>query len=156
MSVNGGNSDTFWIWTFLIFGVALILFAAIYGASSPVHSEEPIFKKHRTIVKISDIHVVDGDTIKVGTVNFRLMGFDTPETFQAKCTEEFKLGKSAQTYMHKVLTEAKTIELDIKGKDKYNRSLAILYVDGVDVATIMVENKLAVPYNGKTKRQSWC
>jgi endonuclease YncB( thermonuclease family) len=37
--------------------------------------------------------VVDGDTIKSPAgVTYRLMGFDSPETFRAKCADEFALG----------------------------------------------------------------
>jgi endonuclease YncB( thermonuclease family) len=40
--------------------------------------------------------VIDGDTIRAPYgVKYRLLGFDAPETFQAKCDVELELGKRA-------------------------------------------------------------
>jgi hypothetical protein len=37
---------------------------------------------------LSDIYVVDGDTIRVAGETFRLVGFDAPETYRARCPSE--------------------------------------------------------------------
>lgn len=109
-------------------------------------------------VKVSskDITIVDGDTIKVLGSNHRLMGFDTPEISKAKCAQEIAKGVEALHKLYALIVNAKTLELDMRGKDKYNRTLSILYVDSVDVAVIMIKGGYAAAYNGKTKRQSWC
>jgi endonuclease YncB( thermonuclease family) len=105
------------------------------------------------------IRVVDGDTIKMqcptsfGAV--RLLGYDTPETFQPKCTEEKELGEQATRVLRNVLSSARQIEPHVKGIDKYNRHLVKLVVDGQPLAKIMIDKGLAVPYSGG-KRIDWC
>jgi len=74
-------------------------------------------------------NVVDGDTIDVvGVGRVRLVGIDTPEIRQTGYEEATNYVKS------KCL--GKTVYLDIdnaKPKDKYGRTLAIVYVDGINV-----------------------
>lgn len=105
-------------------------------------------------------NVVDGDTVKVtcpsgaaGTL--RLMGFDTPETYRAGCPAELERGKEATRFLAKRIKAAKEITFDANGTDKYRRILAVMYLDGVDVADIMVEADMAVRYHGE-KRIDWC
>jgi micrococcal nuclease len=82
--------------------------------------------------------VVDGDTIKSPAgVRYRLVGFDCPETFRAKCDEELALGLAASRL------------------DKYGRTLATLTVNGRDVGEVLISEGLARAYKGR-KRESWC
>jgi hypothetical protein len=46
-------------------------------------------------IEPGQIEVVDGDTIRVGSETFRLVGFDAPETYRAKCPSERELGNRA-------------------------------------------------------------
>jgi endonuclease YncB( thermonuclease family) len=77
--------------------------------------------------------VVDGDTIvvqSVGTV--RLIGVDTPETVDPRQPVR-ALGKEASDFTRR-LAEGKVarLEYDVERKDKYNRTLAYVYLpDGV-------------------------
>ena len=41
------------------------------------------------------IEVLDGDTIRVAGETFRLVGFDAPETYRARCPSEHELGNRA-------------------------------------------------------------
>jgi endonuclease YncB( thermonuclease family) len=41
------------------------------------------------------IRVVDGDTIRTKDFVYRLVGFDAPETYDAKCSQERALGERA-------------------------------------------------------------
>jgi endonuclease YncB( thermonuclease family) len=43
----------------------------------------------------AEIQVVDGDTIRVAGETFRLVGFDAPETYRARCPSERDLGNRA-------------------------------------------------------------
>ncbi len=103
--------------------------------------------------------VVDGDTIKVACSesqgNVRLVGFDTPETYQPRCDAEKRLGQQAKGALEKLLRTAHQIDLKRTGIDKYGRVLARVYVDGVDIAKPMIAQGLAVPYDGG-KRMNWC
>ena len=100
--------------------------------------------------------VIDGDTIRAPYgVKYRLMGFDAPETFQAKCDAELMLGKRAAERLKELLAsgEARIIE---SGKiDRYGRTLAHLTVNGRDVGGVLVGEGLARRYDGRTKRESW-
>lgn len=127
----------------LMFGAALLL-----ATLSCVGSEQ--------FVLASDIHVVDGDTIKYRNNRYRLKGFDTPETYQYECNYEKHLGETATHKLRQLLNEAEVIILHNTGaRDKYNHSLAQLFVDGQNVGSILINNGFARPYYGG-KRLSWC
>lgn len=105
------------------------------------------------------IRVVDGDTVKAicngREENLRLLGFDTPETFRSRCREEYELGKIATNHLRALLQDANDVTPITGRPDKYRRLLTRLYIDGRDVAEIMIEAGLAVPYHGE-KRINWC
>jgi micrococcal nuclease len=73
--------------------------------------------------------VVDGDTIDVeGVGRVRFVGVNTPERGQTGY-------QTAKDYVTRMCL-GKTVGLDIdnaKNKDKYDRTLAVVYVDGVNV-----------------------
>ena len=101
-------------------------------------------------------YFTDGDTIKYLSVTYRLMGFDAPETFRAKCDKELKLGLEAKEHLIKLTRAAKEAKLLVHGRDKYARSLAMLLLDGVDVSTTMITAGYAVEYHGRGQRKDWC
>lgn len=102
------------------------------------------------------IVVIDGDTIDVAGKRWRLMGFDTPETYYARCAAEMERGKSAQLRLIVMIAEAKRIELEPSGRnDRYRRGLGVLRIDGVDVAETMINDGHARPYHGQ-RREGWC
>lgn len=74
-------------------------------------------------------HVVDGDTIDVENVGrVRLVGVNTPERGDAGYENATKYVKS--------MCLGKIVSLDVdndKNKDKYGRTLAVVYVDGVNL-----------------------
>jgi len=74
-------------------------------------------------------NVIDGDTIDVGGVGrVRLVGIDAPERGQP--------GYEKATNYVKSKCLGKTVYLDIdnaRPKDKYGRTLAIVYVDGINI-----------------------
>lgn len=103
------------------------------------------------------IVVVDGDTIKVDGVSWRLKGFDTPETYFAKCQSEYQAGILAKQELEALIRHGKKVETVTDGReDRYHRVLGRLMIDGRDVAEIMIERGLARRYNGRTKRLGWC
>jgi len=107
--------------------------------------------------------IVDGDTVKI-TCNTRgnptagsarLVGFDTPETYRPGCPQERRKGEQAKVYLEKRLRAAQIIAPTSLGKDRYDRALVKLELDGEDMATIMVDAGLAVRYDGG-RRIDWC
>ncbi|MDO5759376.1 MAG: hypothetical protein Q4P24_18470 [Rhodobacterales bacterium] len=62
-------------------------------------------------VQGSKIYVVDGDTIKIGGESVRLVGFDTPETYRAKCEYELQLGNMATARLRELISGVKQVDL---------------------------------------------
>ena len=87
---------------------------------------------------------------------WRLMGFDTPETFQAKCEHEYRIGTIARHMLQQYIDAGKDVRIEDSGRiDKYKRRLGTLIIDGKDVAEIMTSESIARPYHGG-KREGWC
>jgi micrococcal nuclease len=99
---------------------------------------------------------IDGDTIKSPAgVKYRLLGFDAPETYLAKCIEELDLGTAAKRRLQELIDTGKARLIESGKTDKYRRSLATLTINGKDVAAILIAEGLARPYAGG-KREGWC
>ncbi|MEK7539635.1 MAG: thermonuclease family protein [Patescibacteria group bacterium] len=85
--------------------------------------------------------VVDGDTIILSNGAYvRYIGIDTPEIFpHVECYAQ------AATKRNKELVEGKTVQLvrDVSDQDRFGRLLRYVYVDGVFVNQLLVEEGLA-------------
>jgi len=113
------------------------------------------------------VKVIDGDTVKfeVGFlpkelgnhINVRVLGIDTPEKApRAKCEKEAELGKKATEFTKKVVTEAKSIDVQLKSWDKYGgRVLGTITLDGKDLTKMLIDAGLARAYFGE-KKSDWC
>ncbi len=106
----------------------------------------------------SDISVIDGDTVKLRSGEFagtrvRIVGLDAPE-IHGKCNAERRLAAKAKT---RLIDLARTgrIRLEVSGRDKYGRILAVMTVNGRDVARTLIDERLARPYAGG-HRPGWC
>ena len=108
------------------------------------------------MIDFADITVLDGDTIVIAGEHIRILGMDAPETFHARCDDELEFGDRATIHLMDILGRGPVELARRSGKDKYGRTLARVTVDGRDVATIMIRDGMAVPYNGKGRRKQWC
>lgn len=122
----------------------------------------------------SDVRIIDGDTVDIRgmTANVRLVGFNAPETWKPSCAAERQLGERATARLNQLVRDAASIEFErvacscrpgTEGTDRCNfgRLCGSLFVDGVDVGSILVGEGLAVPYRcGRTscppRPQAWC
>lgn len=89
--------------------------------------------------------VIDGDTLDVGQTRIRLEGIDAPEltqTCQTATGATWECGKAAAAMLRK-LVEHKEIACDRTGTDRYHRTLATCFVDGIDIEEAMVRAGLA-------------
>lgn len=108
------------------------------------------------IIRPSDIRVIDGDTIKYRGRSIRLGGFDTPETYYAKCAQEKARGDAATRRLRHLIRTAGRLQLILSGEyGRYGRELGQLLVDGRDVGDVLISEGLARPYSGG-RRQGWC
>ena len=104
--------------------------------------------------------VVDGDTVYLscpgaGLRRARLMGFDTPEVFSPRCPAERALGQKAERALGAAISAASSVTFRFHGQDRYGRDLVQMFVDGRNIAGLMVSSGLAVPYDGG-RRIDWC
>lgn len=99
--------------------------------------------------------VVDGDTAKQGDQRIRILGLDAPETHQAKCRSERRLGDRATERLRDLLASGVVVITRSPKHDRYRRTLAVVTVDGIDVATVLISEGLARPYDGG-RRLPWC
>ena len=94
-----------------------------------------------------NIHVVDGDTLRIGNERIRLLGIDAPELSQT-CRDAkgsaWACGGEASARL-KTLAAA-DLTCTRRGLDRYGRTLAICRAGGVDVGETLVREGLAVSY----------
>ena len=108
----------------------------------------------------NDQYCYDGDTCYVTVdgkkTKIRLLKLDTPEISKPKCKIERELGLKARDYLNGLIAKASTIEFKTDYvEDYYGRILSYLIIDGEDVSTKIVNNKLGVVYDRYNKKD-WC
>jgi endonuclease YncB( thermonuclease family) len=128
---------------------------------------EEVSQKHFYYWKI--IRVVDGDTLEIANeflpkelkLFIRIRGIDTPEKSpKAKCIKENILAQKAFKFTKDFIETAqnnhkKIAFTNIKWDKFGGRILATVLVNGNDLSTQLLKNKLARSYNGE-KKKSWC
>jgi endonuclease YncB( thermonuclease family) len=118
--------------------------------------------KHSTKI----LRVIDGDTIKIEAkwmpaplpkeMSVRLNNIDTPEKgHRSKCELEQILSAKATEFTKTKVKESKKQEVIIYKFEKYGRLLADIVLDDKNLSKMLIENNLAVPYEGGRKRD-WC
>lgn len=91
--------------------------------------------------------VVDGDTLDVASQRARLIGIDAPEGRQV-CQRDgrpWRCGDDAKAALRGLVAN-RTVTCDVKGRDRYQRALAVCAAGGADVAREMVRRGMAVAY----------
>jgi micrococcal nuclease len=130
---------------------------------------EPARTTHPAPTALS-IQVVDGYTIRANGVAYRLVGFDTPETIDAKCPEERALGERAAARLGAIVAQGGVNLVVVRcscapgthGTRFCNngRRCGTLLARGEDVGRILIRERLARPLQCGTyqceKRKSWC
>lgn len=117
------------------------------------------------------IRVIDGDTVDVAGERFRLIGLNTPETFEPRCSREYALGMRAKERLGELLSTGTPALTKMpcacppgtEGTDRcnYGRSCGVLTVNGTDVAkTLVGEGRAVAFYCGETScpplPRPWC
>ena len=120
----------------------------------------PVFSKAKVV------KVYDGDTITVATplqfdgspvyrFSVRLRGIDCPELRTKNPNEKLCGQKARKIMMDQVMN--KMIDVSNIDYDKYGRILADVSLDGVNVTDALIQQNLAVLYNGgkKNSPEDW-
>lgn len=132
----------------------LSLTAVLLGAA--ILADLVDYRKSTLKVSAADVLVIDGDTINHGDDRYRLVGFDTPETYKPQCAAEKALGLKAKIRLTELIQTARHINLEIEDDvDRHGRFLAVGRVGGHDVGATLISEGLAREYWGG-KRLSWC
>lgn len=138
MFVNVASRSVFRLVAFALIGSLAGLLSYLRAEANPSGIHAPIAGAAR---------VVDGDTIAIGGIHIRLEGIDAPETSQTcgrslSTIETWPCGTAASAALEHLL-QGRTVSCDPKGLDKYGRTLATCFVDGIDVNAEMVRRGLA-------------
>lgn len=96
-------------------------------------------------IDVSRVEVLDGDSIRVGDREIRILGYDAPELsapwFRG---DQEPWASRAATALEQALRRAERVTYRrIAEEDKYGRVLAQVYVDGVPVGVPLLEEGLA-------------
>ncbi len=123
-------------------------------------------KDGKSFLNVRYIRNYDGDSITfdipeapsiVGKdMIIRVRGIDTPELRKSKCQAEKNRALQAKSRVQSLLQGALVINLRQTGRGKYFRILADVEFDGKDLASLLLEENLAVKYFGGTKNHNWC
>jgi micrococcal nuclease len=106
------------------------------------------------------IKVYDGDTITIASkmpydnsplyrFHVRLNGIDSPE-IKGKNPDEKSVAKLAKVFLSSLVLH-KTVTLENIQNDKYGRILADVYFEGKHINNLIINERLAVKYDGGKK-----
>ena len=99
------------------------------------------------LADIKKVKVIDGDTIHIGNVKYRLFGIDAPEIKQVceKNNKKIECGVIAKNVL-KIKIGNKIPVCIVKEKDRYQRFVAECFVDKESLSKFMVREGYAVAY----------
>ncbi len=105
---------------------------------------------------LSDVFVYDGDTFRVEHQWYRIAGIDAPE-IKGDCMAEKVYAQAARIRLEGLL-QGKTVVVKGHGYDKWERRLATVAVDGLDVGEAILKDGLARRWTKKWNHQPepWC
>lgn len=98
--------------------------------------------------------MIDGDTIVVDGEHIRILGLDAPEIGHAQCDDERRRGAAAKAALAELLAGHEP-QIERRGLDRYRRTLAVVSVDGRNVASTLISAGHARIYWGG-RRGAWC
>lgn len=141
----------------------IILLHAVFHVS--LHAEAISSKTYGAVVVSEVTSIYDGDTFRANIkaypdiigyrIGVRVNGIDTPE-MRGKCEQEKQLARQAKQFTVSQLRKAKKVELRNMKRGKYFRIVADVYVDDKNLAEMLIEQGLAVTYDGGHKAKEWC
>ncbi|MEL7041723.1 MAG: thermonuclease family protein [Pseudomonadota bacterium] len=114
---------------------------------------------------VRDVLAVDGDTFELQRltdrgaerVRLRLIGWDSPETgSSAGCPDEDALGQQVETRARALFSQAQTLTFKPEGVDRFGRTRAHVYLDGVHVGWLLAQDGLSKPWPSETVKPTWC
>jgi endonuclease YncB( thermonuclease family) len=99
--------------------------------------------------------VIDGDSLRVETIEVRIYGIDAPE-FSQTCDLDFKkvnCGRDAARHIAK-LVDGKAVNCVKQDTDRYGRSVSVCKVGEIDLGRQMVIDGYAVSYGSYLREEA--
>jgi endonuclease YncB( thermonuclease family) len=96
---------------------------------------------------IGTAEIIDGDTIKIAGQPVRLFGIDAPEGRQ-RCEANganYECGRRATEFLSNLIS-GRSVECNIVGVDRFERSLGVCVVDGAEINRRMVQAGWALAF----------
>ena len=112
-----------------------------------------VFFLINTKIKSQDIHITDGDTIKIDGEKIRFSGIDTPELNQF-CFKEYiknSCGLKAKKILEDKIGKFKVTCIR-EGEDQYNRTLAECFVNNESLSSFLVRSGYAFAFRRYSKK----
>lgn len=107
-----------------------------------------------TAISADNIRVIDGDTVAIAEERVRILGVDAPE-MRGQCDAERRLARLARNAVRAWLDGAAEIRIEREERpDRYGRTLARIYIDGVNLSERLIRSTLAREWTGR--REPWC
>ena len=161
------------VFSLIVIGILMSSLGSIKTVPKDQHASSQQVKQ--TVFRsVKDFRVVDGDTVHIhgARKSTRLIGFNTPETFEPRCEKGLELGRRATFRLKALLANASSVELRLAacacrpgthGSDRcnYGRSCGILLIDKQDVGDMLIREGLAARFRcGRTScpptPRPWC
>lgn len=93
----------------------------------------------------SEVRIMDGDTISIDDIHYRLHGIDAPEAGQS-CNDRngatWRCGDEATRYLEELIGDAIPV-CDHRGTDDYDRIISVCMANGLELNRAMVMNGYA-------------
>ena len=96
--------------------------------------------------------IIDGDTIHIGSNKIRLHGIDAPELNQ-DCNydnKKWKCGQQSKKFLLNLIN-LDEVSCQVKTVDRYQRYIAICFVNNLNINEMMVKNGWAIAYRYYSK-----
>lgn len=125
-----------------VYSALLAFCGATFFISGCNEKEPPTVPQNGHVAQSVVDRVVDGDTVIVDGVRVRLIGIDSPEASKTRTGEVECGGKEATSFVEALLPVGTKVDLqyDERRTDRYDRTLAYLWKDGVLVNDAIVSS----------------
>jgi len=136
------------LWLLLLTGASWLICAALRGGYGNSTAEAPRpSEPRRELLDPQHLEVLDGDTLRLGSRQLRLLGIDTPE-----CAAPWFRGDQepwasrARAFTQARVRAARRVEACSRGElDRYGRELTWILLDGVPLAALLAGAGLGYP-----------
>ena len=142
---------------------AIILLASCGASNLPQKPENlcEVPGERCVSAPVRDVLAVDGDTFELprldGRIRLRLIGWDSPDAGnRADCAAEDALGQQVEARARDLFADAKTLTFKPEGTDRFGRTRAHVYLDGVHIGWLLAKDGLSKPWLTETVKPTWC